>query len=389
MTHFALSSYEQALRLPTFFPISGLARLGVKPSFCRSSWRAFASTHPLMLSSASPREVLFAYPPSPPWNLASFTLESTFFFPCSRSDSPLSRQGAALTHLDSLPPHDLVIWTDGSVTFPFGKSGSGVFSNYSLCGTEATFSLSVRPICSSFSAEAYAILQALCWSRQHQQVRHFSFLILSDPRHFVFSSVFPFTPISGRSCLLFLPVLLGYNGSPDTRFSQRTTQLMSRPDGERYSSPLQPRVVSVLLFLVSTLLFSRIASVLSRRNSSTHRFPRFPLRNLCSLVTLAVPSLIFAATDTAIYLALISLKLAELRNLPTAPADTHPRTPLISFCTVQLRILCAPRSLATLCLSTTSVPGPGKLPGLWCSKVFHHAPIPRKGSGNNNNNMTF
>ena len=37
LTHFTLSSYEQALRLPTSFPISGLARLGVKPRLCRSS----------------------------------------------------------------------------------------------------------------------------------------------------------------------------------------------------------------------------------------------------------------------------------------------------------------------------------------------------------------
>ena len=44
-THFPLSSYERALRLPTSFPISGLARLGVKPRLCRLSWRAFASTH--------------------------------------------------------------------------------------------------------------------------------------------------------------------------------------------------------------------------------------------------------------------------------------------------------------------------------------------------------
>ena len=39
---------------------------------------------------------------------------------------PLSHQGAALAHLDSLPSYDLVLWTDGSVTFPFGKDGSGV-----------------------------------------------------------------------------------------------------------------------------------------------------------------------------------------------------------------------------------------------------------------------
>ena len=37
LTHFTHSSYERALRLPTSFPISGLARLGVKLRLCRSS----------------------------------------------------------------------------------------------------------------------------------------------------------------------------------------------------------------------------------------------------------------------------------------------------------------------------------------------------------------
>ena len=180
---FPLFSYERALRLPTSFTISGLARLGVKPRLCRSSWRAFASTHSLMLPSTCSREALVACPPFPPWNLPSFTVESILSTPCSRSDSSLSRQGAALAHLDSLPPHDLVLWTDGSVPFPFGKGGCGVLANCSLCGTAATLSFSEDPVCSSFSAEACAILHALCWSRQHQQVCHFSsLLLLSDSR---------------------------------------------------------------------------------------------------------------------------------------------------------------------------------------------------------------
>ena len=62
--------------------------------------------------------------------------------------------------------------------------------------------------------------------------------------------------------------------------------------------------------------------------------------------------------------------------------DTRPRTSLISFCTVQLRTLCVAHSLATLCLYTTSGPDPGELPGFWGSMAFRHAPIPRKGSGN-------
>ena len=98
LIHFTLLSYEWAFRLPTSFPISGLARLGVKPRLCRSSWRAFAFTHPLMLPSTSTREALLACSPFPPWNLSSFTMESTLSYSCSCSDPPLS-----LAHLDSPP----------------------------------------------------------------------------------------------------------------------------------------------------------------------------------------------------------------------------------------------------------------------------------------------
>ncbi len=85
LIRFTLLSYERALRLPTSIPISGLARLGVKPRLCRSSWRAFTSTHPLMLPS---RKALVVCPPCPPWNMPSFTVESTLSSPCSRSDPP-------------------------------------------------------------------------------------------------------------------------------------------------------------------------------------------------------------------------------------------------------------------------------------------------------------
>ena len=89
------------------FPISSLARLGMKSRLSRSSQRDFSSTHPLMLSPTSPREVLFAY--APPWKLSFFTVECLLSSPCSRSDLPLSHQGAPLAHLDSLLPHNLVV----------------------------------------------------------------------------------------------------------------------------------------------------------------------------------------------------------------------------------------------------------------------------------------
>ena len=107
----------------------------------------------------------------------------------------LSRQGVALAYLDYLPSHDLVLWTDGSVPFSFGKSGSGVLANCSLCGTDPTLSFSVDPVCSSFTLEACTILQAYCWSWQHQQVCHFSSLLLSDSLSDL-STVFLFSLIS-------------------------------------------------------------------------------------------------------------------------------------------------------------------------------------------------
>ena len=125
------------------------------------------------------------------------------------------------------PSHDLVLWTNGSVPFAFSKGGFGVLSSYlKLCGR------------------------------------------------------------SGMSCLC-PSVLSDYNGSPDTRFSRGTTRLMSRPDGERYLRPPQSLVVSFLLSLVPTLVFSRTGGVLFHRNSLTRRLSRFPPKNLCSLCPLS------------------------------------------------------------------------------------------------------
>ena len=73
-----------------------------------------------------------------------------------------------------------------------------------------------------------------------------------------------------------------------------------------------------------------------------------------------------------------SLGLAELRILLAAPADICPRTPLITFCTVQLQTPCVARFLV-IC------PGPEELPSFWDLMVFHHVPITQKGLGSNNN----
>ena len=88
-----------------------------------------------------------------------------------------------VNYLDSLPSHDLVIYTNGSVLFLFGKEGSSILTNRSLCGAEAILSYSAAPECSSFSVKYCAILLAFRWTRQHQQdCQFFSFLFLSNFR---------------------------------------------------------------------------------------------------------------------------------------------------------------------------------------------------------------
>ena len=243
-----------------------------------------------MLPSTCSREALLAYHPCPPWNLPSFTAESTLSSLCSRSDTPIFRQSAAPAHLDSLLPHDLVLRTDGSVPPPLGKGGSGSRPPTALsvllrplfpfrhAQYAQVFPLKPVPFCTLFAG-----LGSTSKPATSLLFSYYLTLALSSPLSPLlrFSFYLKLCGRSGRTCLLS-PVPSGYIGSPDTRFSPGTTQLMDWPDGERYLRPLQSLVISLLLFLVCTLLFSRTGGELSHRNSSTSRFPRFPPRTLCS-----------------------------------------------------------------------------------------------------------
>ena len=229
LTHFTLLSYERALRLPTSFPISGLARLEVKPRLCRSSWIAFASTHPLMLSSTCSREALLACPPCPPWNLPSFTVESTFSSPCSRSDLPLSCQGAALAHLDSLP-HPMIWYSGPTALFLF------LLARAAPAFLPTAFSVALRPLFPFQQAQYVQVFPLkpapFCtllagFGSTNKFVTSLLFssyltLVLISPPYplLLLSSYVKLCGRSGRNCLLSPPVLSDCNGSPDTRFSR-------------------------------------------------------------------------------------------------------------------------------------------------------------------------
>ena len=144
----------------------------------------------------------------------------------------------------------------------------------------------------------------------------------------------------------------------DTRFSRKTTRLTSWPDEEHYSCPLQSLVVSLslsLLFLVSSLFFSRTKGVLSHQKSLTHRFPRFPPRNLCSLVTLAVFFSRLRCNGHSFMLSSYRESiLNRLRTLVPGHLSSHFHCPAADS---------APLGFCQFFVSTTSGPGPGKLPG--------------------------
>ena len=67
-------------------------------------------------------------------------------------------------------------------------------------------------------------------------------LVLSSPPYPFFHFFF-YLKLSGKSvmnCLLSPPVVSGYIGFPDTRFSRGTTRSISWPDGERYCALRNP-----------------------------------------------------------------------------------------------------------------------------------------------------
>ena len=191
LTHSTLSSYERALRLPTSFPISSLARHGMKPRLCRSSWRAFASTRSLMLPSGSPREALLACPPFPPWNLPSFMVESTLSSSCYRSNPPPSRQGAAFAHFDSLP---LMIWHSGLMALFFF-----LLARAALAYLPTALSVALRPLFpfqQAYYVQVFPLKPApFCtlFAVFGSTNKSATFPLLLSNSRSVLSSIFPFT----------------------------------------------------------------------------------------------------------------------------------------------------------------------------------------------------
>ena len=203
-------------------------------------------------------------------------MESTLSSSCSRSDLPLSRHGAALAHLDSLPlmiryfgqtALFLLLLTRAAPAFlptalsvalrPLFPFQQAQYAQVFLLRSASFYMLFAGLGCTNISATSHLFSSYLTY-------------VMSSLSYFLLDLAF-YLKLSGRSdrnSFLSLPVLSGDNGSPDTYFSRGTTRIISWPEEERYLRSLQSLVVSFLLSLVSPVLFSWTGGVLSHRNSS-------------------------------------------------------------------------------------------------------------------------
>ena len=175
------------------------------------------STLLLMLFPTFPREALLVSSSCPLWNPPFTTVESTLSSRCYRFGPP--SLSLSLAKMLSLTLSHLTIWTDCSLPFPFGK---GSFANCSLSGAKP-----FSAVCSSYSAKACTILQALGSTNKSA----ISFLLSF------------YLKLSGRNCVFPLLLLSSCNGSPDTHFFRTMTRLKSWLGGMLYTCLLQSLVI--------------------------------------------------------------------------------------------------------------------------------------------------
>ena len=213
-----------------------------------------------------------------------------------------------------------------------------VLANCSLCGTEATF-FSAGPICSSFSAEACAILHVLCWSQQHQQVCQFSSLLLSDSRSVLATLSSPPSFVlretlwqiwqelsSLSSCSIRLQWVPGHSFFPGNDAADELA---------RRGALLAPSAIPCSLSLVSRIhscLFS------DRRRTVSWKFfdTQVPSISAEELVYPRHVRCVFSrlcCNGHSLLLSSYLSRISRIENSSAAPADTRPRTPhLILHC---------------------------------------------------------
>ena len=189
-------------------------------------------------------------------------------------------------------------------------------------------------------------------------------LALSSPPcpHLHLSFYFNLSGRSDRNCLLSSPVLSGYNGSPDTRFSRGTTRLMSLA---RRGALLAPSVIPCCLSPLISRFHSCLFSDWRRTVSSKFFDTQVPLifteelvlpRHACCVLSR------LRCNGHSLLLSSYLFRSGRIEN-PSCSACKHSSQDIfISICTdhlISICTLCAARTLATLVQALGSCPPSG------------------------------
>ena len=192
-------------------------------------------------------------------------MESTVSTPCSYSDPPLSLAKVRLSPTLTLSP--LMIWCfgpDGCVPFPFGKSGSGVLANCSLCGTEGTLFFRQAQVFPLKPAPFFTLFAGLGSTNKFAISLLFSYyltLVLSSPPTFLLSQTLwqIWQELSSLSCSIRLQWVLRHSFLPG---NDTTDELARR------GALLAPSAIPCSLSPLTSRIHSRLISDCRRTVSS-------------------------------------------------------------------------------------------------------------------------
>ena len=187
---------------------------------------------------------------------------------------------------------------------------------------------------------------------------------------------------SGRNCLFSLPVLSGYNGSPEHSFLPGND---TADELARRGALLAPSATPCSLSPLISCIHSRLISDWRRTVSSKYFDTQVPSISTEKLVLPRHARCVLSRLRCNGHSLLLGSYLSRIGRIenPSCSACGHPSqdiSHLIVYCPAvdSLR-----RSLFGDSLSLYDLwSRPWELPGFWSSMVFRHAPIPRKGSGN-------